>query len=209
MTTEFDFDFSIADLSKILAGNNNVDKWYIALIKILPDYEINTKPRVSAFLAQTAHESINFTVLSENLNYRAETLRKVFPKYFPTLADANRYAHKPEKIANKVYSNRMGNGDEASGDGYRYRGRGILQITGKNNYKAFAQSIDTPLEEIPAYLGTYEGAIQAAAWFWEENNLNPLADKGDMLGLTKKINGGTIGLNSRLELYQKIKQILA
>jgi len=156
---------------------------------------------MAAFIAQTAHESGNYVFLKENLNYKAASLRKVFPKYFPTDELAAEYANKGEKIANRVYANRMGNGDEASGDGYRYCGRGLIQLTGKSNYQAFAESIETPVEEVSDYLGTFEGAVQSACWFWESNNLNQWADKGDILTLTKRINGGTIGLEDRIKHY--------
>jgi putative chitinase len=170
----------------------------------LPDYDINTPQRVAAFIAQCAHESGNFTALHENLNYRAVTLRKIFPKYFPTDELAEQYASQPNKaelIANRVYASRMGNGDEASGDGFRYCGRGLIQLTGKENYSWFAASIEIPVEEVPAYLQTFEGAVQSACWFWETNNLNQWADKGDILTLTKRINGGTIGLDDRIKHY--------
>ena len=176
---------------------------------ILPDYEIDTLPRVAAFLAQTVHESGGYKFLKENLNYRATSLRRVFPKYFPTDDLANRYAHKQEMIANRVYANRMGNGPESSGDGFKYCGRGLIQLTGKSNYTKFAESIETPVEEIPEYLATFEGAIQSACWFWEENGLNKWADKGDIVTLTKRINGGTIGLPDRQKHYNHILQILS
>lgn len=188
-------------LAKLIPGNPYINEWYDALSKCLPDYDINTPPRIAAFIAQCAHESNGFRILKENLNYRAVTLRKVFPKYFPTLEFATAYAGKPELIANKVYSNRMGNGDEKSGDGFRYCGRGLIQLTGKNNYQLFAESIETPVEDIPEYLATFEGAVQSACWFWESNNLNQWADKGDILTLTKRINGGTIGLADRIKHY--------
>jgi putative chitinase len=143
--------------------------------------------------------------LHENLNYRAATLRKVFPKYFPDDATAEQYASQPNKqelIANRVYANRMGNGDEASGDGFRYCGRGLIQLTGKQNYTKFAESIDTPVDQIPEFLATFEGAIQSACWFWETNNLNQYADSGDILTMTKRINGGTIGLEDRKKHYE-------
>lgn len=204
----FEFDFTEKKLAQLLPGNKYVEYWFDALNMILPDYEINTLLRVSAFIAQTAHESGNYKCLKENLNYRAVTLRKVFPKYFPSDALAAQYAQKPEKIANKVYGGRMGNGPESSGDGFRYCGRGLIQLTGKTNYTKFAESIDTPLEDIPEYLGTFEGALQSACWFWEENGLNKWADKGDMLTLTKRINGGTIGLQDRIKHYHHAMHVL-
>ena len=198
----FTFDFTTSQLAQIIPGNPHVDHWYGALNLLLPDYEIDTPQRVAAFLAQCAHESGSFKFLKENLNYRAVTLRKVFPKYFSDDAMAEAYAMQPEKIANRVYASRMGNGDEASGDGFRYCGRGLIQLTGKNNYKAFANSIDTPVEEIPEFLSTFEGAVQSACWFWETNNLNVQADAGDIKTMTKKINGGFIGLEDRVKHYE-------
>ena len=197
----FTFDFKKEHLSEIIGKNPYLDYWYNAICEILPVYDINTPERVAAFLAQCAHESGGFKFLKENLNYRAESLLKTFPKYFKTLDEARQYEKKPEKIANRVYANRMGNGDEASGDGFRFLGRGLIQLTGKNNYTLFAAAIDTPLEQIPEYLQTFEGAIQSACWFWEQNNLNQWADKKDILTLTKRINGGTIGLADRQKHY--------
>ena len=198
----FTFEFKKEHLEGIIGKNSYLDYWYNAICAILPEYEINTPERVAAFLAQCAHESGNFKFLRENLNYRAASLRATFPKYFPDDATAKAYEKQPEKIANRVYANRMGNGDEASGDGFRYLGRGLIQLTGKNNYTIFAASIDTPLEEIPEYLQTFEGAVQSACWFWEQNNLNQWADKKDILTLTKRINGGTIGLEDRKKHYE-------
>jgi putative chitinase len=186
----------------MLHGNPYVDHWYHALCEILPEYEINTPRRVAAFLAQCAHESGGFKFLKENLNYKAASLRKVFPKYFPNDAIAAQYAGKGEMIANRVYGARMGNGPEETGDGYRYCGRGLIQLTGKDNYSWFAASLDMPVEDVPEYLGTFEGAVQSACWFWESNNLNEFADKGDILTMTKRINGGTIGLEDRKKHYE-------
>ena len=197
-------------LAQILPGNPYLDHWTDALNKILPDYDIDTPQRVAAFIAQAAHESGGFTALHENLNYRAETLRRVFPKYFPTDDIAQQYASQPNKaelIANRVYANRMGNGDEASGDGYRYCGRGLIQLTGKQNYQAFADSVEMAVEDVPAFLETFEGAVQSACWFWENNNLNQYADINDILTMTKRINGGTIGLEDRQKHYAHALQV--
>jgi putative chitinase len=202
--SNFDFEFTENKLSQIITNNHYVNEWFEALNTLLPDYDINTVPRVAAFIAQCAHESGGFKMLKENLNYLAVTLRKIFPKYFPTDELAEQYASQPNKqelIANRVYANRMGNGDEASGDGYRYCGRGLIQLTGKQNYQNFADSIEIPVEEVPEFLETFEGAVQSACWFWEANNLNQWADKGDILTLTKRINGGTIGLADREKHY--------
>lgn len=198
-------------LKQLLPKNPYIDHWHEALAQLLPDYEINTPQRIAAFIAQCAHESGEFTTLKENLNYKAATLRKIFPKYFPDDATANHYASLPNKqeaIANKVYANRMGNGDEASGDGFRYCGRGLIQLTGKDNYSWFAASIGISVEEASEYLQTFEGAAQSACWFWETNNLNQWADKGDILTLTKRINGGTIGLDDRIKHYQHALHVL-
>jgi putative chitinase len=201
------FILSTQQLSKLLPGNPHIDHWYHALEQALPDYDINTPHRVAAFLAQCAHESGGFTTLKENLNYRAVTLRKVFPKYF-TDATAEAYAGKQEMIANRVYGNRMGNGPEESGDGYRYCGRGLIQLTGKQNYQNFADSLQMAVEDVPEYLATFEGAVQSACWFWESNNLNQFADSGDILTMTKRINGGTIGLEDRIKHYEHALHVL-
>jgi putative chitinase len=198
----FTFDFTKQQLKEMIPKNPYADQWFEAIYEILPEYEITTPQRVAAFLAQCAHESGGFVFLKENLNYKAPSLRKVFPKYFPDDSTAAAYANKPEKIANRVYANRMGNGDEASGDGWRYCGRGLIQLTGKDNYTFFAASLDIPVEEAAEYLQTFEGAVQSACFFWEQNNLNQWADKGDILTLTKRINGGTIGLEDRIKHYE-------
>jgi putative chitinase len=198
-------------LKQLLPKNPYIDQWHNALAQLLPEYEINTPQRIAAFIAQCAHESGNFVFLKENLNYRAPTLRKLFSKYFPTDELANEYANKPNKqeaIANRIYANRMGNGDEASGDGFRYCGRGLIQLTGKENYSWFAASLGISVAESSEYLQTFEGAAQSACWFWESNNLNQWADKGDILTLTKRINGGTIGLDDRIKHYNHALHIL-
>lgn len=197
-----------AQLRELIPKNKYVSQWCTALNLILPDYEINNNLRKAAFLAQCIHESGGFVFLTENLNYKAESLVRVWPKYFPNLSIAKQYERNPEKIANRAYANRMGNGSEESGDGWRYCGRGLIQLTGKSNYQAFADSIETPLQSIPEYLQTFEGAVQSACWFWETNNLNALADKKDILGLTKKINGGTIGLDDRIKHYEHALHVL-
>jgi putative chitinase len=198
-------------LKELLPKNPYIDHWFSALAQLLPDYEINTPQRIAAFIAQCSHESGGFTALQENLNYKPATLRKLFGKYFPTDALAEEYCSKPNKqaaIANRVYASRMGNGDETSGDGYKYRGRGLIQLTGKSNYIAFADSLEISPEEASDYLATFEGAAQSACWFWEANNLNQWADKGDIVTLTKRINGGTIGLEDRIKHYEHALHVL-
>lgn len=198
-------ELTLQQLRKLLPNNPHVEHWFNALSAALPDYEINTPGRIAAFLAQCAHESGDFTTLKENLNYKPESLRKIFSKYFPTDELARAYCSMPNKqeaIANRVYANRMGNGDEHSGDGYKYCGRGLIQLTGKDNYTWFAQSLEISPEDASEYLATFEGAVQSACWFWETNNLNQWADAGDILTLTKRINGGTIGLEDRVRRYE-------
>jgi putative chitinase len=204
---DFTFDFSLEKCTAILQNNPYSQHWHEALCQILPDYDINTPERVAAFLAQTMHESGGYRALTENLNYKAESLCRVWPKYF-NAGNAGQYAHNPEKIANRAYANRMGNGPEESGDGFRYCGRGLIQLTGKQNYAKFAESIDTPVDQVPEFLGTFEGAIQSACWFWETNNLNQYADSGDILTMTKRINGGTLGLEDRQNHFHNAIQIL-
>jgi putative chitinase len=198
-------------LKELIPKNPYVSHWHKALEQLFPDYEINTPQRIAAFVAQCAHESAGFTALVENLNYRWQSLRRVFPKYFPNDAIAQEYASRPNKqeaIANRIYASRMGNGDEASGDGFRYRGRGLIQLTGRHNYTWFAASLEITPEEATEYLMTFEGAAQSACWFWETNKLNQWADKGDILTLTKRINGGTIGLDDRIKHYEHALHVL-
>jgi putative chitinase len=201
-------ELTLDQFKRILPGNKYADYWFHALSRLLPDYEINTAQRIASFIAQCKHESGNFTAIRENLNYKAESLMRVWPRYFPTMEVAVQYAHNQEKIANRAYANRMGNGPEESGDGWRYCGRGLIQLTGKDNYQNFADSIQTPVEEVPAYLETFEGAAQSACYFWEDRHLNVFADAGDIKGMTKVINGGYLGLEDRQKNYEMIKSIL-
>lgn len=202
----FNFDFTEDKFAQLIS--HNTSEWYQALVNNLPQYDINTPERVAAFIAQCAHESGGFKRLKENLNYKWESLRRVFPKYFPTDELAQEYAHKQEQIANRIYGSRMGNGDESSGDGFRYCGRGLIQLTGKNNYTKFAESMGMAVEEVPALLETYDGAVKSACWFWSSNNLNQYADSGDILTMTKRINGGTIGLEDRIKHYNHAMEVL-
>jgi len=201
-------NLTLEQLKQMVPGIPYADHWHEALAQLLPDYEINTPRRIAAFIAQCAHESGGFRFVSENLNYKAESLMKVFPKYFHDIGTAKSYEKQPAKIANKIYASRMGNGDEASGDGFRYRGRGLIQLTGRDNYTWFAASIETPVEQAAQYLETFEGAAQSACWFWENNNLNKWADVGDIEKMTKIINGGTIGLEDRKKHYAHALHIL-
>lgn len=189
-----------------LTDANTLTNWYNALLDSMPEDMIENPNRIAGFLAQTSHESGKYKFLTENLNYSDKGLLKTFPKYFNE-SNVMDYARKPEAIANRVYANRMGNGDEASGDGWRYCGRGLIQLTGKNNYQAFANSEQMNIEEVPDYLITYVGAVRSALWFWNKNNLNDTADAGDLLMMTKKINGGTHGLAERTSEYTRILEI--
>jgi putative chitinase len=165
-------------------------------------YEMFENPRrVAGFLAQIAHESGGFNAVVENLNYSAKGLMGTFKKYFPNEELAKQYERKPEMIANRVYANRMKNGDENSGDGYRFRGRGLIQLTGRDNYTRFAEALDMSLEDTVRYLETPNGAVASAGWFWDNNKLNQYCDKDDFVTLTKRINGGTIGLEDRKHHY--------
>ena len=178
-------------------------KYVDCLNKLCKEYDMFDNPhRVAMFLAQVAHESGGFNFVSENLNYSADALRIVFKKYFPTIVLANQYARQPELIANIVYGNRMGNGPEASGDGWKYRGRGLIQLTGKNNYTKFATALGLTLNEVIAYLQTPAGAVESACWFWDINKLNAIADKEDFVTATKRINGGVNGLADRQHRYE-------
>lgn len=197
-------------LQQLLPKNKFVDHWYEVLAQLLPDYEIDTPQRIAAFIAQCSHESGGFTTIKENLNYRPESLVKLFSKYFD-LPTAQRYCalpNKQEAIANRIYANRMGNGDESSGDGYKYCGRGLIQLTGKDNYFWFSSSLGITPEDASEYMATFEGAAQSACWFWENNKLNQWADAGDILTLTKRINGGTIGLEDRVNHYEHALHVL-
>jgi putative chitinase len=182
--------------------------WAEALIDSMERYEINTPLRQAAFLAQVAHESAELTRLEENLNYSSERLTIVFPKYFPSLGIAQSYGRKPERIANKVYSNRMGNGDEASGDGFRYHGRGPIQLTGKSNYVLCGYSIVADLAGHPDLLLQPKEGSLSAGWFWGSRDLNDLADRAEFKEITKRINGGYNGLTEREAYYDKAHTIL-
>lgn len=193
----------------ILHGNADAAAWADAALEILPKYEINTPNRIAGFFAQCGHESMNFTVLSENLNYRAETLEKLFSKYFSKAGrNAADYAKQPEKIANVIYANRMGNGDTASGEGFAFRGRGIVQLTGKDNYSAFALSIKMTLPDVIEYVQTKKGALESACWYWNSRKINAACDANDIVKMTKLVNGGTIGLDDRKKHYEQALAVL-
>jgi putative chitinase len=193
----------------ILHGNADAAAWADAALEILDKYEITTANRIAGFFAQCGHESMNFTVLSENLNYRAETLEKLFSKYFSKAGrNAADYAKQPEKIANVIYASRMGNGDTASGDGYRFRGRGVVQLTGRDNYTAFGKTIGLSPEQVIDYVQTKKGALESACWYWNSRKINMACDEGDIVKMTKLVNGGSIGLEDRRKHYEQALSIL-
>ncbi len=205
----------------VAAKIKDPDKWLQPLIETCVEFEINNERRVAAFLAQTSHESGGYTMLTENLNYRAATLAACWPNRFAEMGPnkkpkrdakgaliptkvAHSIAGKPELIANLVYSSRMGNGPPQSGEGWKYRGRGAKQLTGKDNYKRCGEALGVDLVANPDLLLEPIYAARSAGWFWKTNNLSPLADASDIKSMTKKINGGFIGLEARQALYDKI-----
>jgi putative chitinase len=207
----FKFNFTKEHLGEIIS--DDPDNWYDALCDLLPKYGITTERRVAHFLSQCAHESRGFTALEENLNYSAKALRSVFGRYFGDApkADADEYARNPEMIANRVYNDKyrkykMGNTEE--GDGWRFRGRGLKQLTGRENYTNFGKSVNMTAEEAAEYVATPAGAIESACWFWNHRNLNDIADTDDVKRMTKIINGGSIGLEDRQKRYSHALQIL-
>lgn len=204
---------SIDEIKPIIPDMNwsKAESYIPYLNTVLPEFEINTPYRKAHFLAQLAHESGGLKYVEENLNYSAQGLRSIFGKYFPTMEMAEQYARKPEKIANKVYANRMGNGDEQSGDGWKYRGRGLIQLTGKSNYQRFGQEYSLDSENNPDLLLDPEVALISACWYWKRNKLNNYADADDIHMVTKRINGGTNGILHRqqyLESFKKVFELL-
>jgi len=201
-------------LSAMINNNPKSDEWFDALAEIMPKYEIDTPNRIAGFIAQCAHESNNFKSLEENLNYSEKALNSVFGRYFGKgKRDASEYARKPEKIANYVYQDefrtkRGAMGNTSDGDGWRFRGRGLKQLTGRNNYTAFGKTVDLTAEEAADYVATEKGAVESACWFWNNAKLNKIADAGDIVKMTKKINGGTIGLEDRTKRWEKALAIL-
>ena len=198
-----------AQLAVMIPTNKEVGEWCAALNEMLPKYGITTDKRIAGFISQCAHESMDFRVLEENLNYKEATLLKVFPRYFgPGKENAAEYAGKPEKIANYVYMDKNRSkagalGNVKEGDGHLFRGKGLKQCTGRSNVSAFGKTVGMTAEEAAAYLLTKKGALESALWFWGSRNLNEVADTGDVVKLTKIINGGDIGLADRQQRYAK------
>ncbi|GAB5526647.1 MAG: hypothetical protein Roseis2KO_45190 [Roseivirga sp.] len=202
---------TVQQLRDIMSGatEENIEKYAPALNDEMQKYEVHTPLRVAHFIAQIAHESGSFRYSSENLNYSAKALRAVFGKYFPDDATAEAYARQPEKIANKVYASRMGNGDEASGDGWKFRGRGLIQLTGTENYTNCGKGIGRDLLNDPDQLATdAHAAVAASLWFWNSRSLNTHADNDDVETITRRINGGLNGLDDRVKYLGKAKAVL-
>ena len=206
------FELKKEHLAKLIPGNKNVDAWHAALVDVLPKYGINTERRMAHFISQCAHESNNFNSLEENLNYSEKSLLAVFGRYFGPAPKRNaaEYARNPEKIANYVYqdefrSSKMGN--TKAGDGWLFRGRGLKQLTGRENYTNFGKSIGKTAEEAAAYVATPKGAVESACWFWDAKKLNTIADTDDVTKMTKIINGGNIGLADRQSRYKKAMEV--
>jgi putative chitinase len=208
--TDFTFDFTLEKFKKCVPHNKEPELWFQALYEELPKYNINTLERVAGFISQCQHESNDFTVLEENLNYSAKGLRQVFRKYFTTDAIAKQYERKKVAIANRAYANRMGNGDESSGDGWKYRGHGIIQITGKNNYIACSKFLfgDDSLVQNPDLLLQPKYAVLSACWYWDMRDLNQSCDTKDIITMTKRINGGTVGIDDRKSNWIRALDVL-
>ena len=180
------------------------DRWVNALNETCEEFAIDTPFRIAGFLSNVAHESAGFKFVKENLNYSAASLMRVWPSRFPNLEVAQRYAMQPEKIANRAYADRMGNGDEASGDGAKFLGRGLIQLTGKNDYVAYSMACDNEALQHPEIVEQPKYAAESAGWFWDVNRLNTLADAQDIGGMCKRINGGYNGLDDRQMKYSKV-----
>ncbi len=205
---------TLEQFSAMIPKNREPEAWYENVVDMFKKYDITTTNRIAGFMAQCAHESADFTALEENLNYSDKALVSVFGRYFgPGKRDAKEYARNPEKIANYVYQDEfrskqgaMGNVND--GDGWRFRGRGIKQLTGRNNYTAFGKSVGMSAEKAAEYIATPKGALESACWFWATNNIDRFADADDIVGMSKKINGGTIGLEDRKARYARAKAVL-
>ena len=205
---------TLEQFSAMIPRNKEPEAWYENVVDMFKKYDIITPLRIAGFMAQCGHESADFTALEENLNYSEKALNGVFGRYFGKgKRNAAEYARKPKKIANYVYqdefrSKRGAMGNTEDGDGWRFRGRGNKQLTGRNNYTAFGKSVGTSAEEAAEYVATKKGALESACWFWATNKIDRYADNDDIIGMTKRINGGTIGLDDRKSRYARAKSIL-
>lgn len=200
--------------SRMISTNREPDEWFSVAVKMFEKYDINTTNRIAGFMAQTAHETGDYNTLKENLNYSTEALLRVFGKrYFRNAAHADQYARNPKKIANYVYmdknrSKRGALGNVIEGDGYKFLGRGVKQLTGRSNYAAFGKSIGMSADDVADYIITKEGALESACWFWKKNKLAKYADRNDIDGMSKRVNGGDIGMSARRNRYSLYKNIM-
>lgn len=198
-------------LKKLIPTNKEPEAWLDLLNSYFARYEINTPERIAAFMSQAAHESNDFRTLSENLNYSWHGLRNTFPRYFKTDEIAKQYHRQPERIANRVYDDALRVsklGNVKPGDGWRFRGQGIFQLTGRANYAAFGKSIGKSADEAAAFIQTREGAVASACWYWQQRGLSAFADAQDAKGLSEAVNGGTIGLEARIRRFQEALTVL-
>lgn len=209
----FDFNFTSSKLEKLIPRNREVSEWFDSLNTMLPKYQITSLVRVAHFISQCAYESHDFTRLEENLNYSEKALNRVFRRYFGEYPKKNAadYARNPEKIANYVYMDKYRKykmGNIYDGDGWKFRGRGIKQLTGRDNYTRFGRTIGMSAEQVVDYIETKNGAIESACWFWDVNRLNSIADTGDVAKVTKVVNGGINGLDDRRRRYKIAIEVL-
>lgn len=206
---------TLEQFQKMIPTNSSANEWYPIAVDFFKKYDIDTTNRIAGFMAQCGHESNDFKSLEENLNYSVESLLRVFPRYFGKgKEDPKEYAKNPEKLANYVYmdanrSKQGALGNTQAGDGWRFRGGGIKQLTGRNNYAAFAKGVGMTTEEAADYVRTKQGAFESACWFWKTNGIAKYADADDIVGMSKRINGGDIGLADRKARYAKAKTILS
>jgi putative chitinase len=207
---------TLQQFQQMIPTNREAADWYAIAIELFPKYNINTPNRIAGFMAQCAHESGDFRVLEENLNYSAEVLNRVFGRYFgaPPKRNAAEYARNPQKIANYVYmdefrspNSRLGN--TQPGDGWKFRGGGIKQLTGRSNFARFGSSIDMTADQAADYVRTKKGAFESACWFWRTNNIERFADRDDIDGMSRAINGGDNGLEDRRNRYNRAKSVLS
>lgn len=210
----FTFEFTAKQLRILLNNNPDYRRWFDSMTIILPKYRITTPERVAGFVAQCAHESNNFRTLEENLNYSAKALYSTFSRYFgPGKRSAAEYARRPEKIANYVYMDEFRSargrlGNTQPGDGWRFRGRGLIQLTGRRNYADFGRSVSMTAEQAAEYVATTRGALESACWFWTQRDCNTYADRKDIVGMSRRINGGTIGLADRRRRWSQALVVL-
>lgn len=209
----YDLKPTLEQFSKMIPRNNEPEKWYSIAIPLFEKYQVNTSKRLAAFMAQSGHESLDFKVLQENLNYTADRLYQIFSGFFTNRSHAQQFHRKPELIANFVYDdrhparkNKIGN--IYDGDGWKFRGSGIIQLTGRWNYLEFADYMNMTIDEVVAYIRTKKGALESALWFWTKNHLNELADRDDIVSISKRVNGGEHGLQDRINRYNRNKELL-